>query len=68
MEGTRVAAITGASGGIGRAIALGLGRLGWRVALGGRRVDALAITADLVTLEGGTPFVHSLDEIGRAHV
>ncbi len=61
MEETRTAAISGASGGIGRAIALGLGRLGWSVALGGRRIDALEITADLVTLEGGTPFVHSLD-------
>ncbi len=57
----RIAAITGASSGIGRAVAVGLGRLGWSVALGGRRVDALEITAELVALEGGTPFAHRLD-------
>ena len=33
----RVAAVTGASSGIGRAIAVALGALGWKVALGARR-------------------------------
>src|SRR4029079_18960334 len=50
---TRVAAVTGASGGIGRAIAVALGALGWKVALGARRLDALAATAQLVAAEGG---------------
>ena len=57
----RVAAVTGASAGIGRAIAVELGRLGWSVALGARRVDALHATAELVAAEGGTPFPHPLD-------
>ncbi len=61
MGATRTAVVTGASGGIGRAVAVGLGRLGWSVALGGRRTDALQSTADLVEIEGGTPFVHRLD-------
>jgi NADP-dependent 3-hydroxy acid dehydrogenase YdfG len=65
---TRVAAVTGASGGIGRAIAVALGRLGWKVALGARRLDALATTADLVALEGGTPYAHPLDVTDAASV
>ena len=68
MNEPRVAAVTGASGGIGRAIALALGRLGWSVALGGRRSDALDITAELTELEGGTPFVHSLDVTDAAGI
>ncbi len=61
MSDARIAGVTGASAGIGRAIAIALGKLGWSVALGGRRVDALEITAELVTREGGTAFVHPLD-------
>ncbi len=57
----RIAAITGASGGIGRALAVELGRLGWSVALGARRVEALHATAELVAAEGGVPFVRALD-------
>lgn len=56
-----VAAVTGASAGIGRAISVALARLGWGVALGARRVDALTVTANLVEIEGGRPFVHALD-------
>ena len=41
----RVAVVTGAGSGIGRAGALALGEAGWRVALGGRRRDALDETA-----------------------
>jgi NAD(P)-dependent dehydrogenase (short-subunit alcohol dehydrogenase family) len=57
----RVAVVTGASAGIGRAIAVGLGKLGWTVALGARRVAHLDETAELVTAAGGTPLVHPLD-------
>lgn len=53
--------MTGASAGIGRAIAQALGALGWPVALGARRVDQLEETAKLVTDAGGTPFAHALD-------
>jgi NADP-dependent 3-hydroxy acid dehydrogenase YdfG len=57
----RVAVVTGASAGIGRAIAVGLGELGWTVGLGARRVDQLDETAKLVADVGGTPLVHPLD-------
>ena len=57
----RTAAVTGASSGIGRAIAVALGARGWRVALGARRLDALAISAELVEIEGGRAFSHTLD-------
>jgi len=43
----RVAAITGAGSGIGRAVALQLAREGWTVALLGRRPEALAETQAL---------------------
>jgi NADP-dependent 3-hydroxy acid dehydrogenase YdfG len=57
----RVAVVTGASAGIGRAIAVGLGELGWTVGLGARRVAQLEETAKLVSDVGGTPLVHALD-------
>lgn len=60
-RGPRIAAVTGASAGIGRAIAVGLGALGWTVAVGARRVDRLEETADAVRAAGGTPIVHALD-------
>jgi NAD(P)-dependent dehydrogenase (short-subunit alcohol dehydrogenase family) len=43
----KVALVTGAGSGIGRAVALALLREGYRVALAGRRADALAETAAL---------------------
>jgi NAD(P)-dependent dehydrogenase (short-subunit alcohol dehydrogenase family) len=49
---TRVV-VTGATSGLGREIAVQLGRRGWRVAVSGRRVDELKITAKLVRDAGG---------------
>lgn len=43
----RVALVTGAGSGIGRAVALALAREGYAVTLAGRRADALAETASL---------------------
>jgi NAD(P)-dependent dehydrogenase (short-subunit alcohol dehydrogenase family) len=60
-EHDRVAVVSGAGTGIGQAIAVKFGTLGWRVAIGGRRTDRLAQTASLVTEAGGTPFAHQLD-------
>jgi NAD(P)-dependent dehydrogenase (short-subunit alcohol dehydrogenase family) len=57
----RVTVVTGASSGIGRAIAIELGRLGWPVAVGARRTDRLEETAGAVGDAGGRPFAHVLD-------
>ena len=57
----RVAVVTGASSGIGRAIAVALGELGWRVALGARRSDELEETAKIVIEAGGEAFPKTLD-------
>jgi len=57
----RRAAVTGASSGVGKAIAIALGSLGWTVALGARRVDRLEQTAAAVKSAGGKPIVHPLD-------
>ena len=48
MTESKVAVVTGGSSGIGRATALGLSRAGYRVAICGRRTDALeAVNAEL---------------------
>ena len=57
----RVVAITGAGTGIGQHIAVKFGALGWRVAVGGRRVEKVAETATLVEQAGGRCFPHELD-------
>jgi NADP-dependent 3-hydroxy acid dehydrogenase YdfG len=64
----RVAVVTGASAGIGRAIAVALGRLGWTVGLGARRVAQLDETAKIVADVGGTPLVHPLDLTDSASI
>jgi NADP-dependent 3-hydroxy acid dehydrogenase YdfG len=61
MAEQRVAVVTGASSGIGQAIAVELGRLGWRVAIGARRADRLEETADAAREAGGEVFAHDLD-------
>mmetsp|Transcript_57425 Transcript_57425/g.186544 ORF Transcript_57425/g.186544 Transcript_57425/m.186544 type:complete len:503 (+) Transcript_57425:32-1540(+) len=49
----RTACVTGASRGIGKGVAVGLGELGATVFVTGRRKDAIAQTAELVTKAGG---------------
>ena len=53
----KVAIITGAGTGIGRAVSLRLGALGWKVVLGGRRESTLRETATLVESVGGSAVV-----------
>ncbi len=53
MSTERVAVVTGAGSGIGRDVAVALARAGYRVALAGRRKDALSATAQLVAGAGG---------------
>jgi NADP-dependent 3-hydroxy acid dehydrogenase YdfG len=52
-DAKRAALITGASGGIGRAIAVALGGLGWDVVVASRRQAAIDETAKLVDDAGG---------------
>lgn len=57
----KVAWVTGAGSGIGRAIAVTLGQAGAAVALTGRRVELLEETADLVRAAGGTAVLAPAD-------
>jgi NADP-dependent 3-hydroxy acid dehydrogenase YdfG len=54
----KVALVTGAGSGIGRAVAVAFGEAGYAVALAGRRADALAETARLA---GGNPLPVATD-------
>ena len=60
-EGGRVAAVTGAASGIGRATALALSRRGARVALCDRNAAGLAEVAKTIEGEGGQARVVELD-------
>ena len=55
----RIAVVTGAGSGVGRAAALALLNAGWKVALAGRRAAALEETAALRT--AGTALTHPTD-------
>lgn len=57
----QVVVITGASGGIGRVLARRYARRGACVALVARRPDELAVTAEVISEEGGVASVHVAD-------
>jgi NADP-dependent 3-hydroxy acid dehydrogenase YdfG len=61
VHAPRTAIVTGATAGIGRAIAEAFGTLGWRVAIGARREDRLDAAVAAVALAGGRGFGHGLD-------
>jgi NADP-dependent 3-hydroxy acid dehydrogenase YdfG len=57
----RTAVVTGASSGIGRAIAESLGAAGAHVVLGGRTPEAMAASVAKITAAGGSGEAHVLD-------
>lgn len=57
----RVLWVTGAGSGMGRATAVAAAAAGWRVALSGRRAEALQAVADGIRSAGGTALVVPLD-------
>src|SRR5258707_758179 len=61
----KVAIVLGATRGIGRAIALGLGRAGMTVLPTGRTLDASAVVADEIIAAGGraTPVAVDLRDV-----
>ena len=68
MSAPRTAIVTGATSGIGRAIAVAFGALGWHVAIGARRAERLDDAAAAVALAGGRGFGHVLDVTDPASV
>jgi NADP-dependent 3-hydroxy acid dehydrogenase YdfG len=57
----RVVAISGAGSGIGQVAAVRFAALGWKVAIGGRRVERLAETEAMIANAGGACLAHELD-------
>lgn len=64
----RTALVTGASSGVGRAVARRLGAEGGRVCLTGRNGERLEATADDVREAGGSPFVYPADLLEEAEI
>jgi NAD(P)-dependent dehydrogenase (short-subunit alcohol dehydrogenase family) len=64
----KVAIVTGAGSGIGRAVSLALLAAGWSVALAGRRADALAETAGLAGEAADRALPHPTDVADPASV
>jgi NAD(P)-dependent dehydrogenase (short-subunit alcohol dehydrogenase family) len=64
----KVAIVTGAGSGIGRAVSLALLNAGWSVALAGRRAELLAETASLVGDAAERALPHATDVADEASV
>jgi NAD(P)-dependent dehydrogenase (short-subunit alcohol dehydrogenase family) len=61
MMSGRIAVVTGAGSGIGRAVSIALARRGYGVVLAGRKVDTLRETARLVDAAGGRSLIVPTD-------
>src|SRR5439155_27047191 len=61
MPAEKIAVVTGAGSGIGRAVSLALHENGWAVVLAGRRVHELEKTAGLRKHSDGRMFVVAMD-------
>ncbi len=68
MSSQKIAIVTGAGSGIGRASALALARAGFAVALAGRRTDALEAVAAEIAAAGGTALAHATDVTSETSV
>lgn len=64
----KIILITGASSGIGEAVARSFARAGATVVLGARRVERLKVLADEINASGGKAIYKSLDVTSRADV
>ncbi|MDE3156067.1 MAG: SDR family oxidoreductase [Acidobacteriota bacterium] len=64
----RVAIVTGASAGIGRATAVAFARCGMTVALAARRLDRLQVVADAIAADGGRALAVQTDVAAEADV
>ena len=65
---SKVAVITGAGSGIGRAVAVKLHSAGFRVVLAGRRAEELAVTASLMDASGPRTIAVSTDVANQSSV
>jgi NADP-dependent 3-hydroxy acid dehydrogenase YdfG len=60
-QGAPIAWVTGATGGLGRAAAVNLAGLGYRVVVSGRSADRIQATVDAVVAAGGSAYPLALD-------
>lgn len=67
-DGTPVALVTGASSGIGRAVALELARKGYQVVVSARRLDELESLREEIAAEGGSAMTKPCDVTDSAQV
>jgi NAD(P)-dependent dehydrogenase (short-subunit alcohol dehydrogenase family) len=68
MESRKIALVTGAGTGVGKACALGLAKAGYAVALAGRRAEPLASVAAAIAEEGGVALPVATDVADPASV